>query len=106
MGCLIEHYEKYLGTIQHGWSQDANGIEMPFQVIECQGGTIPEIAAFATLGLSKYELISPHSTKLIRHELFLAAPVTFGTKNLPGAHPADIPPQIKNTGTFIPVFSR
>jgi len=84
MGCLIEHYEKDLGTIQHGWSQDASGIEMPFQVVECYGGVIKEIASFATLGLSKCELSSPNSTKIIRHELLLAAPLSFGTKNIPG----------------------
>jgi hypothetical protein len=84
MRSLIEHYEQYLGTVRHGWSRSPDGAEMPFQVVECRGGVLPGVAAFTTVGISRYELKSSVSAKVIRQELLLAAPVSFGARNIPG----------------------
>jgi hypothetical protein len=66
MSSLIGHYERHFGTIQHGWSRSADRAEMPFQVVECRGGALQGISAFATVGMSRYELKSATSAKLIR----------------------------------------
>ncbi|MCC6698919.1 MAG: suppressor of fused domain protein [Candidatus Hydrogenedentes bacterium] len=81
---LVEHYEKYLGPIEHGWNGSADTTEMPFQVVECRGGTFEGVSAFATLGMSRNELRSATSRKVIRQELLLAAPTDFGPRNIPG----------------------
>ena len=83
MPSLIEHYEKYFGVIQHGWSKSADAIDMPFQVVECQEGTFKGVSCFATLGMSNYELGASVSGKAIRQELFLAAPTSLGARNIP-----------------------
>lgn len=84
MASLIGHYEKYLGAIQHGWSRSADATEMPFQVVECRGGPFQGISAFATAGMSRKELMSATSRKVIRQELLFAAPTDFGARNIPG----------------------
>ena len=84
MPSLIEHYEKYFGMVQHGWSKSADATDMPFQVVECQGGTFQGMSCFATLGLSMHELRSSTTGKAIRQELFLVAPTNFGSRNIPG----------------------
>jgi hypothetical protein len=84
MPSLIEHYEQYVGTVQHGWSRSADAVELPFQVVECRGKGFQGVSAFATVGISKYGLRSTTSSKVIRQELLLAAPTSFGARNIPG----------------------
>jgi hypothetical protein len=84
MPSLTEHYEKYFGPIQHGWSKSADATEMPFQIIECKGGVFQGISCFASAGISWHELKSSIPDKPIRQEIFLAAPTSFGARNIPG----------------------
>src|SRR6266568_8796130 len=80
---FIDHIEKYLGVIQHGWKASPDGKPMDFQVIECLGGQVTDARVFCTLGLSDFPLRSAVSEKLIRHELLIAAPESFGERNIP-----------------------
>lgn len=84
MSSLIEHYEQYVGTVQHGWSRSADGIAMPFHVVECRGSAFQGVSIFATAGMSEFELGSAASSKVIRQELLLAVPTGFGARNIPG----------------------
>jgi hypothetical protein len=84
MPSLVEHYEKYLGVVQHGWSRSADTLEMPFQVVECRSSTFQGISAFGTVGMSRNELRSATSRKVIRQELLFIAPTAFGARNIPG----------------------
>ena len=77
MTSLPEHIERFLGEIEAGWTQDAEGVGVPFQVARCSGGEAPG-TPFVTLGLSREALKSPVSDKLIRHELVMV---------LAGSHP-------------------
>jgi hypothetical protein len=80
---LVGHIEAYLGTIECGWSRSPDGQNLRFQVAKCVGGQIEEAVCFTTLGLSDHPLPSFASKKKIRHELFIAAPVSFGDRNIP-----------------------
>jgi len=74
MAELVEHLERYLGPIQEGWSIDADGLKLPFQVVRFDQGSGSGTISFSTLGLSRHALPSPASRQLIRHELLLLAP--------------------------------
>lgn len=80
---FIDHIEKYLGAIQHGWKTSPDGEPMKFQVIECLGGELAQARVFSTLGLSDFPLRSAASDKLIRHELLIAVPDSFEHRNIP-----------------------
>jgi Suppressor of fused protein (SUFU) len=70
---LIQHMERYFGTIQGGFGpRDREVMEGPkVQVIECRGGSVRDVTVISTLGLSRFELASAVSEKHIRQELFL-----------------------------------
>jgi hypothetical protein len=68
---FADHIERYLGSIQHGWSRWLQSDLMPFQVAECSGGVVNDAISFITLGLSNTELVSRVSSKLIRQELLM-----------------------------------
>src|SRR5215470_14938988 len=83
MSDLIEHLESHLGPIDSGWSKDADGQRMPFEVVLFKGGPISNTLTLVTLGLSKTQLRSRQSGKLIRHELVLIVRDGTGPRNLP-----------------------
>jgi hypothetical protein len=68
---LIQHIEKYLGTIRHGWNKTPEGGTVPFQIVECTNGMLQGVVSYVTLGLSATPLISRQSGRTIRQELFL-----------------------------------
>jgi len=80
---FIDHIEKYLGPIQRGWKTSPDGDLMKFQVIQCLGGQIAQARVYCTLGLSDFPLRSAASDKLIRQELLMAVPESFGERNVP-----------------------
>ncbi|WP_102193367.1 suppressor of fused domain protein [Microbacterium aurantiacum] len=71
---LIEHFERTLGPIHSGWSVDADGAEMPFQLVRFAGGSDTDSVGYATLGLSRQALSSPDPGRSIRQELLVLAP--------------------------------
>jgi hypothetical protein len=81
---LPQHLEKFLGTIQGGWSHDADGRKMPFNVVEFAGGPRPNTVTFSTLGLSKTPLRSRTTGKVIHHELVIVIPETMRNGPAPG----------------------
>jgi hypothetical protein len=81
---MIEHLEGHFGPIEVGWSKDADGVAMPFQVVRMPARSLEGHCAFATLGLGTHPLRSPLSGKLIRHELLFVAPRGFGDRSIPG----------------------
>jgi hypothetical protein len=66
---LIEHLEARLGAITGGWSRDPDGRPRGFRVAGFSKGVIPGVESFSTIGLSRYELVSPRSGRQLRLEL-------------------------------------
>lgn len=79
---LVRHLEAHLGTILHGWSLDADGDTVPFQVVELSDGKEPSVHTYSTLGLSNHPLRSRVSNKEIRCELVMVA--RNGSDAIPG----------------------
>jgi hypothetical protein len=80
---VIDHIEKFCGPIVKGWSCDADGNKMPFQVVQMQGGPIAGTATYATLGLGKIPLRARTSDRVIRHELVMLSRSDTVPENLP-----------------------
>ncbi|MGO1052103.1 suppressor of fused domain protein [Crossiella sp. CA198] len=71
---LIAHLESRLGPIRHGWRTDPDGGPMPFTIVQCDGGALPGVTTFATVGLSDKHLRSRVSGKGIHQELLISVP--------------------------------
>lgn len=71
MPTVIDHFEKYLGPVEEGWSEDADGVKMPFQIARFAKGSGPGTVAYATLGLHRYALQSPSTGRDLRLELLM-----------------------------------
>lgn len=71
MTSLIDHIEKYCGTITFGIAHETTGEQLPFQVVHMDCRTIADTQVLATLGLSNYGFLHPTRDKVIRHELLL-----------------------------------
>jgi len=84
MADYIEYLEQFLGETAYGWSKDAGGSDLPFQIVKYNGGPFPGTVSYTTLGLSNIPLQSPVSDKKIRHELVFVADSQFGDRNIPG----------------------
>lgn len=82
MNRIVDHLEKYCGEIVEGWNQTPNGTAEPFQVIRMEGGEVPDCVVFSTLGLSNFQLISPTSSRLLRHELLMLAKISQVPENI------------------------
>ncbi len=67
---LVEHLERYLGAISEGWSKDADGHRQHAQVVKFDDGPLDGVAAYSTLGLSRYELALPGKAP-VRAELLM-----------------------------------
>lgn len=67
---LIAHVERFLGRIEEGWSRDADGKPLPFQIVRTRGPTASSVA-FSTLGLSNVSLQSRASKRNLHLELIL-----------------------------------
>lgn len=79
---LVEHIERFLGRIEAGWTEDADGNTMPFQLVRSVPPAPANTSAFTTLGLARHALISRASAKCIHFELMLLA--QRGDPNEPG----------------------
>jgi hypothetical protein len=80
---VLGHFEAFLGEIELGWSRDADGHDMPFQVVRFPRGSGDGTITFATLGLSRYPQRSA-SGKTIRQELLMIVPESLRTGPVPG----------------------
>jgi hypothetical protein len=80
---LIEHLERHCGEIAGGWQEDADGNQMPCQIVRLPTGPVPGTAVVATLGLSKH-VLHGWNGKEFRLELFIVHRTSEGTRNLPG----------------------
>jgi hypothetical protein len=74
MTALPAHLEKYLGPMDGGWSVDATGREMPFQVARFPEAGDSDTVAFATLGLNRFPLKSARTGRTLHQELLLLLP--------------------------------
>ncbi len=83
MSGLTEHLELYLGEIQEGWTRDADGSKMPFQVLRSRRGSGPGTLSFSTLGLSAYSLQSSGTGREIHHELLMIVPEDLASGPVP-----------------------
>jgi hypothetical protein len=81
---LVDHFESFLGLITSGWSKDADGNRVPFQVVTFEAGPIEGTRTFATLGLSHRRLALGAAGRTFRQELVMLAREEFGRRNLPG----------------------
>jgi Suppressor of fused protein (SUFU) len=80
---LIDHLERFLGPIQEGWSHDATGSRLPFQVVRFARGPTADSVSFATLGLSREAFHSTSSGKSIHQELLMVVPSTYKSAAIP-----------------------
>ncbi|MDB5801458.1 MAG: hypothetical protein JWL63_2397 [Rhodocyclales bacterium] len=78
---LPEHYERHLGEISHGWSDEkqAHGI----QVVSFEGQPELGTRTFATLGLSRH-IVAMSGTRQIRQELLMSAHDAFSADAVAG----------------------
>ena len=81
LSTLPEHYEKHLGEISRGWSDEkqAHGI----QVVSFARQPEPGVNTYATLGLSQHVVELPGS-KEIRQELMMSANESFSADAIAG----------------------
>jgi hypothetical protein len=70
MGNVAEQLERSLGPIEAGWSEDADGNPIPFQIARFDHVPIGGVA-YATIGLGRFPARSRTSGKLVRLELLL-----------------------------------
>ncbi|MDN4643891.1 suppressor of fused domain protein [Arthrobacter sp. PsM3] len=56
---LVEHLERYLGTLSEGWSKDSDGHRQHAQVVKFDDGPLDGVVAHSTLGLSRHALALP-----------------------------------------------
>lgn len=80
----MDHLERHLGQIEVGWSRDADGFTMPFQIVRFAPPSLAGFAVFSTLGLSEARLASRRSDKLIRHEFVMVVPDRLRDGPVPG----------------------
>jgi hypothetical protein len=71
---LIAHLEQYLGPIEEGYTKDADGVPMPFQITLFGSGPGPGTVSFATVGLNRYGLASPSTGRELHLELLMHVP--------------------------------
>jgi hypothetical protein len=84
MSGLFEHFEKHLGHVVSGWSKDAEGKKLPFQVAVFQRSPIAGAQVLATLGLSDVPLRVGGTGRRLRQELVMMFRESEGPRNLPG----------------------
>lgn len=84
MTTVYEHIEAFAGEILGGWSEDADGHKLPFQIVQTAGGPHAGTTTFSTLGLSKVALSGGQSGKAIRHELIMIVPRDVVPPNIVG----------------------
>jgi hypothetical protein len=80
---LIDHLEQYLGRIERGWSKDADGRSVPFNVALFDGDPLDEAQALTTTGLSHTPL-RLNDGRRVRMEFVMLFSKAFGPRNLPG----------------------
>jgi hypothetical protein len=80
---VISHIEKFCGPIVQGWSCNADGNKMPFQIVQMQGGPIAGTTTYSTLGLGKIPLRARSSDRVIRQELVILSRSSAVPENLP-----------------------
>ncbi len=82
---LVKHCEDHLGPIVGGWTVDASGRKLPFQVVLFEGGPIEGSGVLCTLGLSKFPLrVGEAQPRRLRQELLVMFRRSDGARNLPG----------------------
>ena len=81
---LIKHCEDCLGPIVSGWSKDATGAPLPFQVALFERSPLPGVRVLSTLGLSNVPLRVGQGTRRLRQELVAMFRDPDGPRNLPG----------------------
>jgi Suppressor of fused protein (SUFU) len=81
---LPQHLEEFLGPIQGGWSQDADGRKVPFAVVDFAGGPRPGTATFSTLGLSKTPMHAQTEATHVYQELVIVVPRSLRVGPVPG----------------------
>jgi hypothetical protein len=79
---LIQHLETFLGPIAGGWTEDAAGARLPFQVVRFEGRPRGNVVTYAILGLSRHVLELP--SKTVRQELVMAVDRAFATTDVVG----------------------
>ncbi len=68
---LLSHFEARLGQMVEGWSRGPDGTPMPFTVAKFQRGVIPDVVAYATIGLSDHALAGAGRGGSIYQELMI-----------------------------------
>ena len=67
MAGVVDHLEQHLGEIEGGWSVDADGRPVPFQIVRCPASGLEGCVAFSTLGLSDHGALPRERTDAADH---------------------------------------
>jgi len=70
LSALPAHFERFLGSMDGGWTKNESGRRLPFQVARYPNAGV-ESVAFATLGLNAIRLRSPRSGRTLHQELLM-----------------------------------
>jgi len=81
---LIKHCEDHFGSIVSGWSTDAAGVRLPFQVALFEKSPLPGVRILCTLGLSNVPLRFGQGPRMLRQELVALFREVEGFGSLPG----------------------
>ena len=81
---LVQHLEGHLGRMSSGWSRDATGKKLPFQVGLFDDGPIAGTGGLATLGISHEVLRLGAGARTGRQELVMLYRHGASYRNLPG----------------------
>jgi len=88
---IFEHVERHLGPVNASWMETLDGEKCPFQVVRCSH-RVADTTFFCTLGLGNHPFRDMPGTGRdmpgtvkdpLRHELLIAVPNYFGTRNIP-----------------------
>jgi len=84
MTTVYEHLERYAGQITAGWKTDADGHDVPIQVVLTESGPYSGTVTYSTLGLSHFPLKLAESGNIVRLELLMIFPNDKVPGNAPG----------------------
>jgi hypothetical protein len=69
---ILKHLETYLGPVAVGWTRNADGVSMPFDVLRFDNAPNAGTVTFATVGLSQHTQRSQQTGKIIPQEFMMS----------------------------------
>lgn len=80
---ILKHLEIYLGAVAEGWTQNGDGVPLPFDVLRFDSAPSAGTVTFATVGLSQRPLLSLQTGKAIPQEFMMSCHENQKDLNIP-----------------------